>query len=608
MKRIALVIVLAAATVMNAGAMKRRDTLTPPPAPVVTNAIPAMPEWARLDAGVRLTHGTGILAPFIGASARGVLTIGQNGQTVSGRLVEARDPVGNELDAGNLSFDSFPVYASGPYITGRTERSWGYADVRATRMDESNVVLQAWGDAQGSHFIVTGTGVLVAIDAPVVVPPAPPANTNIPTAAEWTRKTIESYSADYKVKSIIPVPRGFVASTYNKNSRRDAFLDEFVKDVRKNIYKGTEETLGQEFEAALSGDYVYFQAEVGKNVLRYETKSGKVSKGIALASHQEFNVENTRHAGTVVFGACGKNGDRTAIYDAVNGRKLWDSPLKGLVSSLSSDGPTLWWAVSGEGICNSSGQSWKAKAASVAVWRGVPHYGSLVDGAIYALDGGAWVKVLDAKASKINRMVESSDGALLVAAANPDTFWRVLPSYTVEVLARFTDQAQAVSGEAFDAYIVQETTTTILASRAKPAGAEIYRFTRKGPEPAPESTPTPAPAPVMPSDLAGAGQSGFRWKPDAEGGGGGLVVLFNAKLVPFVKSATINGKDSRQQVPPYKDGRGAIRWSGKKFSGALTLALNLSDGRKLVYAIPNGLANYDNQKDAVKIRPAVVNP
>ena len=114
------------------------------------------------------------------------------------------------------------------------------------------------------------------------------------------------------------------------------------------------------------------------------------------------------------------------------------------------------------------------------------------------------------------------------------------------------------------------------------------------------SAPAPTPQPgTMPTDLPGVGQSGFLWKPNAEGGGGGLVVLFNGKLIPFIKSATINGANKVKQVPPYEDGRGALRWSGKTFGGAATLAMQLTDGRELRYAIPNGKARTE------RVRPTV---
>lgn len=114
------------------------------------------------------------------------------------------------------------------------------------------------------------------------------------------------------------------------------------------------------------------------------------------------------------------------------------------------------------------------------------------------------------------------------------------------------------------------------------------------------SAPAPAPIPsTMPADLPGTGQSGFLWKPSAEGGGGGLVVLFNGKLRPFVVSATINGAAKAKQVPPYEDGRGAIRWPGKSFAGRVELAFQLSDGRELRYTIPNGKVRTE------RVRPAV---
>ena len=348
---------------------------------------------------------------------------------------------------------------------------------------------------------------------PVVITNAPPVVTNAPPVVvppvvqptTWSVKEIKSYSGETKIKTIAAVPRGILISHYNRTSREDSYIDELNAGTWRTIYRGNEETIGAVVDpepepATVLGATLYLQAERGKNVLRYDLASGKISKGATLSLDYKWNVENSewKAKGTVAFGGTGPSKPAT-IFSAITGEKLFTSPLNGLVAGLAEDSNgILWLAISDnqKGVCNSVG--WKSqgiKPASVAAWLDTIYAGSQVDGWIYRLDGEKWTKVYDTKASKVNRLVvDTRDNCLLAAASNPDHILRIRPDGVAETLGRWTDQPQTVSGEQFDCTVNPGPSNTILGARALKVGAKAYQFT-------PSGTQAPQP-PVKPSTEA----------------------------------------------------------------------------------------------------------
>jgi len=346
---------------------------------------------------------------------------------------------------------------------------------------------------------------------PVVITNAPPAVTNAPPVVvppvvqptTWTVKEIASYGGTDKIKFIHAVPRGILLGRYNRESRENSWVDEFAGGKWTTIYKGDEETIGamvnpEPEPAAVMGATLYLQAERGKNVLRYDLATGKISKGAKISLDYKWNVENATWSArnTVAFGGTGPNKPAT-IFSAITGEKLFTSPLNGLVAGLAEDSKgVLWLAIADgqKGICNSAGwRSQGIKPASVAAWLGTIYAGSMVDGWIYRLDGDTWTKVYDTKASKVNRLVvDTRDNCLLAAASNPDHILRIRPDGGAETLGRWTDQPQTVSGEQFDCYVNPGPGNTILGARALKVGAKAYQFTPSGTQ-APQ-TPVETPA------------------------------------------------------------------------------------------------------------------
>lgn len=363
-------------------------------------------------------------------------------------------------------------------------------------------VLFAALSAQGMGIIrqITNAPPIVTnTPPPVVVPPV----TVEPTT--WNTKEIKSYGGTDKIKFIHAVPRGILLGRYNRESRENSWVDELSAGKWTTIYKGDEETIGAAVDpepepAAVLGDTLYLQAERGENVLRYSLTSGKITKGARLSLDYKWNVENVewKAKGTVAFGGTGPSKPAT-IFSAITGKKLFTSPLNGLVAGLAEDPKgTLWLAISDnqKGICNSLG--WKSQGirpASVAAWLGTIYAGSQVDGWIYRLDGEKWVKFYDAKASKVNRLVvDPRDNCLLAAASNPDHILRFRPDGGAETLGRWTDQPQTVSGEQFDCYVNPGPGNTILGARALKVGAKAYQFSPSGTQPpqTPQEPPTQA--------------------------------------------------------------------------------------------------------------------
>jgi hypothetical protein len=242
-------------------------------------------------------------------------------------------------------------------------------------------------------------------------------------------------------------------------------------------------------------------AEKGTTTLRYD---GKLTRGAKIDRSNEYNVIGCVWKGRPVIAGGPENG-QAHIFDAASGERLPRLPISGLVAGMCEGlNGSLWCAVSwGEqGVAWFDGDRWQSdrtiKPASIAYWPGVGMVaGSMVDGKVYLRNArGTWVEIEDMKCSKINRLIYSG-GAMLAAASNPDTFAVLHRDRPAEIMARFEDQAQSVSGEQFDAGIAfDDPRGVILAWRSNDAGTYLYRLETDS-APAPSPTP-PATTPFTP--------------------------------------------------------------------------------------------------------------
>jgi len=130
------------------------------------------------------------------------------------------------------------------------------------------------------------------------------------------------------------------------------------------------------------------------------------------------------------------------------------------------------------------------------------------------------------------------------------------------------------------------------------------------PEPVPD-TPEPSTPEVvlpLPIDYHNAAHTMLRvWKPERDGGGP-LVTLYSPQLAGRIKSAWISchHPDTEQwcvaeiqdEVPPYEDGRAAVRWSrtGAWYGtyGPCHHAILTTDGVTVVYVIDKPGERWEN--------------
>lgn len=341
------------------------------------------------------------------------------------------------------------------------------------------------GDVLASGYLRPRTNAPppVVPDPVVTNTPAPPAQ--VPRS--WSYSELWKKGLPWKVMVAHDVPRGTVVSYYNRSTRTDSRIEERGPSGWKTIWDGDEETIGESptLGAAPWDGGLVFAAERGKNFLRYDNASGKMSRLAKVPDGYKWNIYPAawKARNTVAVGADGPD-KKAAVFDALTGRKLFDSPLDGLVAGMAEDSSGIMWlAISDgqQGICNSSGYASRdLKPASVAHFAGRTVAGSMVDGWLWRLDGSKWVKWLDLDCSKVNKLVaDKRRDVLLVAGSNPDTFAAIHPDGTVERIARFTDQKKSVSGEQFDATIDQGAGESVILGRANDSGCYVYRGSMK---------------------------------------------------------------------------------------------------------------------------------
>lgn len=483
---------------------------------------------------------------------------------------------------------TYQVGADG-FVRVEVKKSWGNLKVRAKVLTHNGT----------EYFVGDGSGTLLGMKHTLKITKSKrtlfeDTPETVPVTGKWAAKEVHSLSKVYKFKTILAVGSDVITTSYNRETRRYSAIDRLRGGVKTMIWEAND-ARGQSAETigggVRRGDTVYFIPEKSKHILKLDVPSGKVSKG-AVIPHP-YAVEACVWGDRVVYGTSNEGGSVTAIYDASDSKKLLDSPLKGLISALASDGNDLWWVVAGVGVCNSKGQSWPLKAASIAIWRGLPYVGSQDNGNLYCLDGDRWLVKQLFGVSKINRLVvDTRDNCLLIAGANPDTFLRMLPAGPVETLGRWTDQGIAVSGEQFDTYINEGPGNTILGSRALAAGCKAYQFSLVGSTPAPD--PVTPPPPVEKPDLTPS-KCKILWK-GKDDQGDGTVILFPKQLVKAAGGAVLvtGGKSYPTSTEaPYEDGRGAYRYRHKRFPGPGTFTMTIKTGGSLVYAIPDCYGRYD---------------
>lgn len=338
--------------------------------------------------------------------------------------------------------------------------------------------------------ILTNLPPVVVTNAPPVVTNAPPVVTNMPPPTgnqSWARWVVDEHkrwAAKWKIMGIHYVDRGILVSRYDRNGRQNSVIEEQDQWNKWNtLWEGTEETIGAEVEpeaATVYGDDLYFAAERGQTVLIYNRTTHKVRRGAKIPDGYKWNVFTATWKGVPVMGADGPD-VKAAVFDMRDGKKLFTSPLDGLIAGMAEDDRgVLWLAVSDgqAGVCNSDGYSTREFKASAIEF--VPGYGmvagSQTDGKLRRRDGSAWPVVVDLDCSKVNRLIYSPRRqAMLVAAAKPDTFGLLDRGGKFWQIKRFNDEKKDSTGEQFDTDIKDNPVSDEIAlARANGGGAYLY--------------------------------------------------------------------------------------------------------------------------------------
>jgi hypothetical protein len=358
------------------------------------------------------------------------------------------------------------------------------------------VLIALW---MGSSCGVYGMGVLrhltnavppVVTNAPPDITNAPPpVVTNAPPSAplSWTVTEVKRWSGNWKVMIAQGVPRGLIVSIYDRVNRVESEIHERANGTWKRVWAGDEETIGAEvFEpATVLNGVTYFAAERGRTFLKYDHARGGVSRGASVPGGYKWNVFTHAWKGTVAVGADGPD-VKASVFDALTGKKLFQSALDGLIAGMTvDDSGILWLAVSDgqQGACNSNGWANRGvKPSSICFAKGLGIItGSQVDGTIKKWTGNEWVKVADLDCSKINRMVWSEQKqAVLISGAKPDTFVTLdAQSLKLTQIARFTDEGKDKTGEQFDTEINELGDGSLVLGRANKNGCYVYIATGK---------------------------------------------------------------------------------------------------------------------------------
>ena len=318
---------------------------------------------------------------------------------------------------------------------------------------------------------------------PVVDAPAFPASWNVTEIKRWDAK--------WKVMGVHVVPRGLIVSIYDRVNREQSEIHERSNGQWKRVWSGNEETIGAEvFEpATVLNGITYFAAERGRTFLKYDHRSGGVSRGASIPNGYKWNVFTHAWKGTVAVGADGPD-TKASVFDALTGKKMFQSALDGLIAGMTVDGDgVLWLAISDgqQGVANSTGWSNRdVKPSSICYVPGLGIVvGSQVDGVLKRWTGTGWLKVADLDCSKINRMtLDASRGLLLVSGAKPDTFATLDPkSLTMGRVTRFNDEAKDKTGEQFDTDINPGPDGSLILARANGSGCYVYEAKAGASEP-----------------------------------------------------------------------------------------------------------------------------
>ena len=337
---------------------------------------------------------------------------------------------------------------------------------------------------------------------PVVITNAPPVVTNAPPVvdapafpASWNVTEIKRWDAKWKVMGVHVVPRGLLVSRYDRNSRVESKIEELSGGAWRTVWSGDEETIGG---GTVSGNDLYFAAERGSTFIVYDQATGKTRRGAKVPSGYKWNVFTATLNGVPVVGADGPD-VTAAVFDMRDGRKLFSSPLDGLIAGMAEAGNVLYLAISDgkQGIVSTAGyQSREFKPSSVAYVPGVGVVaGSQVDGKVRLLEGEKWRVVADLDCSKINRLAyDPARRVLLVSGARPDTFGALDAGLKFWQIKRFNDENKDASGEQFDTDIKPDGAGIVMAL-ANGSGCYVYRATT-GAATQPDQPTTPSTEPI----------------------------------------------------------------------------------------------------------------
>lgn len=342
---------------------------------------------------------------------------------------------------------------------------------------------------------------------PVVITNQPPVVTNAPPVpppvitsnVTWTVKEVKRWSGNWKVMVAQSVPRGLIVSIYDRVNRVESEIHERANGTWKRVWAGNEETIGAVVEpATVLNGITYFAAERGRTFLKYDHRSGGVTRGAGIPSGYKWNVFTCPWKSTVAVGADGPD-TKASVFNALTGKKMFQSALDGLIAGMTVDGDgVLWLAISDgqQGVANSTGWSNRdVKPSSICYVPGLGIVvGSQVDGVLKRWTSTGWVKVADLDCSKINRMLfDAARGLLLVSGAKPDTFATLDPkSLTLGRVARFNDEAKDKTGEQFDTDINVGPDGSLVLARANGSGCYVYEAKAGASTPTPPSVTPPS--------------------------------------------------------------------------------------------------------------------
>lgn len=337
---------------------------------------------------------------------------------------------------------------------------------------------------------------------PVVITNAPPVVTNAPPVVDahafptaWNVAEVKRWDAKWKVMGVHVVPRGLLVSRYDRNSRVESKIEELSGGTWRTVWSGDEETIGG---GTVSGNDLYFAAERGSTFIVYDQATGKTKRGAKVPSGFKWNVFTATLKGVPVVGADGPD-VTAAVFDMRDGKKLFSSPLDGLIAGMAEADGVLWLAISDgkQGIVSTAGyQTREFKPSSVAYVPNVGLFaGSQVDGKVRLMEGQKWRVVADLDCSKINRLAyDPARKVLLVSGARPDTFAAIGADLKTTTIKRYTDEAKDSSGEQFDTDIKPDGESIVMA-RANGSGCYVYRATT-GTATQPDQPTTPGTEPI----------------------------------------------------------------------------------------------------------------